>query len=541
MAVSDPIGTSGAASRVATRPEDEVDTSNLASQVALSGNLDLARSFVGTFPEQRNTLDAALMSSRNFSLVNQLATDGAQPQQFAQATPLAQTAAQTQQTTPQTRLMPERQVTAFQSTNAKAMAADQATLTHIAGSQQKLAAAQQTDLTVQARNKTATLDTTLKTASAFLGKDAQLRQTAADAIKNSTYPKGELGKDPAVVAAIHGVESNARTRPSSTAPDALAKTDRSIAGLKRADVPEWVHYNALAGPRYPDNPERKIGTSPAWQGLINAGQATDSVQRVVSRMADNEGALDAVQAYDNQIASLGAMQKTISPAGNGELAKQVAEFSQSNPAKYQSLFASQGWTSVHSGTGTGSADYTMSYQNPSDPKAQPLTGPALSSYIRQPNDPARWQETLGPLFRAGRDTDFQQKQIGDFVGRLDSSLAKVPSGTYTQPISSYLTSEQSAALVLDQDVNRPAYVAADMGSALDTFYAANPKANPDPTQWTAQERATYEPQIVTDYTNVRRMTDSDARAQHITGAGTTLSALPGSLVRATPPVTTNTP
>ena len=538
MAASGSVTDTNAASRLGTRPEDQVDPSNLAGQVAASGNLDLARSFVGTFPEQRNTLDAALMGNRNFSFVSQLAADP-RPTELAQATPAAQT--QTTQPTVQAqpRLMAERHVTAFQSTNAKTMSADQTALAQLGATQQKLTAAQQTDLTMAARTKAGTLDTTIKSASAFLTEDASLRKTAGDAIANSTFPKGELGKDPAVAKAIGDVEAHARTRHPATTPAELKALDQSVGKLKRADVPEWVKFNALHGPRFPDNPERKIGTSPAWQGLINAGTATDSVQRVVSRMADNEGALDAVQAYDNQIASLGAMQKTISPAGNGELAKQVYEFSQSNPAKYQSLFAGQGWTAAHTGTGTGNGDYTMSYQNPNDPKAQPITGPALSKYIRQPNDPQRWQETLGPLFRAGRDTDFQQKQIGDFVTRLDSALAKVPSGTYTQPISSYVTSEQSAALVLDQDVNRPSYVADDMGSALDTFYAANPKADPDPSQWTAQDRATYEPQIVTAYTNARRMTDADTRALHITAPGTTLSALPGSLVR--PAATTTTP
>lgn len=537
MTPSDPIGSSGASARTAIRPEDQTDTSDLVSSVALSGNLDLARSFVQAFPDQRNALDAALMGSRNFSMVNQLANEGA-PTQLAQATPAAQTSAATQpQST--TRLMPERHVTAFQSTNAKSIAADQAALTQLGASQQKLDAKLQTDLTLDARTKAAGLGTTIQNASTFLSEDAKLRQTAGDAISHSTYAKGELGKDPAVAKAIGDVEAHARTRHPATTADALTKLDQRVDGLKRADVPEWVHYNQLAGPRYPDNAERKVGTSAAWQNLIGSGAATSSVQRVVSTMADNEGALDAVQAYDNQIVSLGAMQKTLNPSSSGELAKQVYEFSQSNPAKYQTLFADKGWSAEHTGKGTGPLDYTMSYQNPNDAKAKPLTGSALSDYIRQPKDPARWKETLGPLFQAGRDTDFQQKQIGDFVTRLDSALAKTPSG-YSQPISGYVSSEQAAALVLDQDVNRPGYVAADMGKALDTFYAAHPKANPDPTQWTAQERTSYEPEIVSAYTSVRRMTDSDARATHITGPGSPLSATPGSFVR-TPPVTTNTP
>lgn len=77
MSAADSVTHAGSVSNTGMRPEDEVDTSNLVSQVALSGNLDLARQFVGTFPEQRNALDGALMGNRNFSFVNQLAADAA--------------------------------------------------------------------------------------------------------------------------------------------------------------------------------------------------------------------------------------------------------------------------------------------------------------------------------------------------------------------------------------------------------------------------------------------------------------------------------
>ncbi|MEP7042186.1 MAG: hypothetical protein ABI843_03945 [Dokdonella sp.] len=533
MSESAPIQKSLDSSALGRRPDDATDPSNLVGLVAASGDLQLAHAFLGNHPEQRDSLDAALMGNRNYGLIHQIAATT--PPGVAAAVPASQPATIAPVATP-ARLLAESHVKSFQTTNAAAMAADQKQMTQLAGLQLKLSTRLQTDLVQPSRQKAAQIGTTIQGANTYLAKDLQLRQDAAQAIAKSTSPKGELGKDPAVAGALAALDAHARTRHPATTADALKSIGHRIDSLKRADVPEWVSTRAgSAGPRYPDNPERKIGTSPAWSSLVNSGAATASEQRVISRMADNEGSLDAVQAYDNQIASLGAMQKTIDPNGNGELAKQVYEFSQSNPTRYKTLFSDQGWTATHTGTGSGNGDYSITYQKPNDPTAQPLSGRALNDYIRHPHDPARWEQTLGPLFRAGRDADFQQKQIGDFVNRLDSALAKVPSGSYTQPISSFVSSEQAGALVLDQDVNRPGYVADDMGRALDTFFAANPGANRDPAQWTAAQRPVYEQQIVNDYTQVRRMTDAALRANHVVGPGTTLSALPGSLLRPTVP------
>jgi hypothetical protein len=144
---------------------------------------------------------------------------------------------------------------------------------------------------------------------------------------------------------------------------------------------------------------------------------------------------------------------------------------------------------------------------------------------------------LTPLLEAGRDVDFQKKQIVDFRDRLNGAVDQKPAGAkgnYAHPISSYVTSEQGAALVLDQSVNRPAHVAGSFGRALDRFYAANPKAPADPATWTAEQRAQYEPKIIANYIaerNATNMTDPQDRADHLTNAKSGLSAAPGSFVR----------
>lgn len=307
------------------------------------------------------------------------------------------------------------------------------------------------------------------------------------------------------------------------------------------ELPHWTTSKYGDGPiltlRGQTDPTNAVGSSPAWPGLMQAGKATPSEQRVISRMAMNEGHLDSVQAYDSQTVSVRAMQKTVNAGGTGELAKQVYDFSQTNPAKYKALFADKGWTVAHTGKGATAGDYTMTFSPDGTPKSPAET----RAYIKDRSAPDHWNNALVPLLQAGRDPDFQAQQIGDYKDRLDTAIATVPAGTaykavkggtpYTRPISDYVTSEQGTGLVLDQSVNVPSRVAGSFGKALDGFYAANPKAPANPTQWTADQRAEYEPKIVSQYQAQReasKMTSPIERHDLIVGQGSTLSAAPGS-------------
>ena len=113
------------------------------------------------------------------------------------------------------------------------------------------------------------------------------------------------------------------------------------------------------------------------------------------------------------------------------------------------MFADKGWTVEHTGKGNSAKDYTISFKDPPDSKAAKLSGDKLRDYIHRKN-PAAWDKTLSPLLAAGRDVDFQKKQITDYQTRLGEAMDKVPAGR-TQPISAYVTSKLGAALVLDQD------------------------------------------------------------------------------------------
>ncbi len=254
-------------------------------------------------------------------------------------------------------------------------------------------------------------------------------------------------------------------------------------------------------------------------------------------MSANEGDLDAVQAYDSQIVSIGAMQKTVNPGGQGELPVQLREF-RDDPAT-QSVFdrvlGSKGYSLDRPILGKnkdGSIKYgsdTLSYIDPKTPNASSITGSDLSDFIRNNRD--RWPDTLGPFRELGRTPEFQRKQILDFNDRLTKSLNVTPKG-YSNSIGDYVTSEHGSALVLDQDVNAPGNVSRNFGQALNQFYTANPKISTDPTTWTAAERAGHEAAIIENYSKLRVGTDMAGRAARLAGAG--LSSNPGSLLFPTP-------
>lgn len=306
------------------------------------------------------------------------------------------------------------------------------------------------------------------------------------------------------------------------------------------DVAVWMRYGKTGGgPTYANRPNSdpafKVGNSPAWNTLEAAGKVTPSERAVISRMSASEGRLDAVQGYDNQIISAGAMQKTVNPQGTGELPRQVWDFKEANPEKYQTLFADKGWTVER--VKPGNTEDSFALRLTVDGKT--LTPRETADYIKDRENPDHWTKALDPMQKAGRDPDFQTQQIKDFQSRLRVATSVIPAGpNYTKPAGDYVTSEQGAALLLDHHVNRPAHVDNAFGLALDRFYAANPKVSRDPADWTAEQREQYEPAILSNYQATRElkyngsaMTDADKRAARIVDPSSPLSAKPGSFVR----------
>lgn len=380
-----------------------------------------------------------------------------------------------------------------------------------------------------------------------LEQEKQLRKEIESAYANSTYKNPDA--DPAVKDAWQKLNAHKKAAGKKlySSKDGVANPctpcmQKQINKVRDCATPYWTTANIVMqdgttkhyeGPTYPVCHQHTLKNYDGWDELIQKKQKTASEKDIISVMSANEGDLDTVQGWDSQVASLGAMQKTINKQGEGELPQQVLEFKNSDPEAYKRLFEDKGWTvrqdeipSKKKGEAPSLSAPRMYWKDPDDPDAEEMRGTELKEYVDDPKDPARWKKVLGPLRDAGADPEFKKKQVCDFNARLATAMNVKPNG-YKGRIEDYVTSEKAATYVLDQSVNAPALVASDFGKSLKKFYAAHPKVSKDPDTWPDAERAKYEKEIMNNYAANRRLVDKAKRDKAITKSN--LSEDPGSL------------
>ncbi|CAF4034402.1 unnamed protein product, partial [Rotaria sp. Silwood1] len=229
----------------------------------------------------------------------------------------------------------------------------------------------------------------------------------------------------------------------------------------------------------------KMSQYTGWSDLVGSGIATNNEKEIIMAVAQNEGNLDSVQAYDSEVLTAGAMQKTVKTSKVGEFEQQVFEFKQENPRIYSERFETCGWEV--------SSNKKMSFRG--------KTGLELKRYLRAGFDKVgkvNSSEALGPIVCAIKTPEFQLKQMKDFIKRLQEVLQIIPNG-FNYTISDYFKSLLGQATALDQHVNRPGYVRYDVGKVLNHFYVRNPRVSKNPRNWTDQQRSTYEREILEDY------------------------------------------
>lgn len=247
-----------------------------------------------------------------------------------------------------------------------------------------------------------------------------------------------------------------------------------------------------------------LANAPGLTEMLASGEITASEKRIIAAMAPNEGKLDSVQSYDDQVVTAGAMQKTIRPDdGGGEFATQVADFRAQDENAYQELFARCGWTVE----GSNSAA-RMSFTHPDVTGGQPMTGTVLREKIRLgcAHDTYRHylpNPAIAVLAHAISDERYQKLQLRDFVTRLRQCIAGKPTG-YPYSIDQYIQGDLGRATVLDESVNRPGHVSDDVATSLDHLYATYPSTPHNPAQW-GQNRAALERALVEHYGITRRM------------------------------------
>ncbi|MCL5226010.1 hypothetical protein M4Z12_07900 [Pseudomonas sp. In614] len=263
--------------------------------------------------------------------------------------------------------------------------------------------------------------------------------------------------------------------------------------------------------------EGKLGDCPQWSALESSGQVTASEKKIISVMCENEGAINSVQAYDSEIVSAGAMQKTMSPDGAGEFPTQVERLKNLYPDEYLELFESQGWY-VYNASGVSK----MYYQNPQFSGGEKLEGDTLRETLRLGCNEGTFGgvvqcKPMSALSCAVGSPSFVEVQILDFIDRLRGVLLLVPK-TYHFTVGQLFLSELGRATALDERVNRPGNVVRNIRRALDKFFKLNPSVSKDVSTW-GDNHAAYESKIVEIYGKDRpEMTEPEDRYQKIKDA-----------------------
>ncbi|MGH8073811.1 MAG: hypothetical protein ACREO4_07035 [Lysobacter sp.] len=262
-----------------------------------------------------------------------------------------------------------------------------------------------------------------------------------------------------------------------------------------------TRYGRVFGPVYWG--ETTLASYAGWDRLIASERATAEERLILVAMSENEGKMDAVQSYDSEILTAGAMQKTINPEGGGEFPKQVLEFKHDHPKLHEKLFSKCGWEV------SADDEPTMRYQG--------MTGAALKLFIRDGFTEENFRTSarkrsppLAAVVNAITTMEFQEKQVVDFIGRLRKVMEIKPHGSSSRAIGDYVKSNFGKAALLDQHVNRPGYVSRDFGKALKLFHTGNPDAPKAPEQWNEQHSAN-EAKLLDIYGDLREMTDSTKR------------------------------
>jgi hypothetical protein len=272
----------------------------------------------------------------------------------------------------------------------------------------------------------------------------------------------------------------------------------------RYDIKRVKYGKSGYGPLY--NGSMTLENYSKWDEVVKNNQATEDEKKILIAMSENEGNLDAVQGYDSEIITAGAMQKTVNPQGFGELPIQFWQFKNAFPEKYNCYLEGCKWEVVENkiekkDKAGNIIDTTYTYQVKYDGE----TGSKLKTTIKDGSLDAKKKQIfipVEPIVNLMKDPDYQAIQIKDFIKRLNSAIAKKPKNHTAYTISDFVKSNLGKATVLDQDVNRPGHVANCFGDALDTFFAANSKVSKDPTKW-GTDAAKHESAILEIYGPLR--------------------------------------
>jgi len=223
-----------------------------------------------------------------------------------------------------------------------------------------------------------------------------------------------------------------------------------------------------------------------------SGGLSDSAVNVMVAVSENEGNLDAVNTWDNAFLSFGMFQWTVgTERGQGELAALLKKVSESDPATFDRYYGQHG-------LGTTSTREVKGYLTLNGKRlVEPADKEALRSY-----------EWAFRFWKSGQDPRVQTIEVRHALARLGTFYRSANHKVDGYFIADIITSEYGVSLILDNHVNRPAYVKPCLEKAMRRTGLT------DPGNWgTDQER-----QLIEVYLEIREthgrypMTEANRRA-----------------------------
>ncbi len=193
------------------------------------------------------------------------------------------------------------------------------------------------------------------------------------------------------------------------------------------------------------------------RSILSRLGVSDSAVNVMKSVSDNEGKLDAVNSYDRGFMSFGIFQWALS---HGELAALLKKVKDAYPSTFRNLFGVHG------------LDVTAD------------TGPVIGSLslhgnridIEREKEQFRDAEWAFRFWLAGQDPNVQAVEIEHALSRLLTFYWKPDEGVNGFPLSQIITSEYGVALILDNHVNRPAFVKPCIQQAMQTTGLQDPRS-----------------------------------------------------------------
>lgn len=226
----------------------------------------------------------------------------------------------------------------------------------------------------------------------------------------------------------------------------------------------------------------------------------ESAIRVMLPVSANEGALDAVNTWDNAFLSFGMYQWTVGQdSAKGELPALVHRLKKEDAEAYETYFGEYGLDVVAEETGEVYGRFALD--------GAPLETPGDKESLRAHHWAFRF-------WKAGLDPRVQIVQLVQAFERLytfySHSNYKVD-GKWT--MDQLITSEFGVALLLDHHVNRPAYPRLDVRDAM----KATGLDQKDPSTWATADEA----RLISKYLEIRAdssirrfpMTEPEKRAR----------------------------